>query len=177
MMEVEAKLKISSPDKYRKKARNLGKYLGKEKKVDDYYTLEEKGKYPRKSLRIRKMNGFYVVNFKQRIFYDNGVYAKKEVEFKVSDLKGFLSLIDDFGYRKWLRKEKITELYEIKKNFHIEINFVKGLGWFIEVEYLANSQNMKTAKNEVLKIVKKLGGNSRNIEREGYTKMLWNKKT
>ena len=34
MIEVEAKLKISSPDKYRKKARNLGKYLGKEKKVE-----------------------------------------------------------------------------------------------------------------------------------------------
>jgi len=34
--------------------------------------------------------------------------------------------------RKWLRKEKRCEIYTIKKNFHIELNHVKNLGWFVE---------------------------------------------
>ena len=125
MIEVEAKVKISSPDEFRKKIKLIGKYKGKEKKVDDYYTIEELNQYPKKSLRIRRRKGFYEINFKQRVSYDHSVYAKKEVEFKVSNLDGFLNLIKDFGFKKWLRKEKKTELYQNNKNFHIEINNVK----------------------------------------------------
>jgi len=176
MIEVEAKIRISSPEEFRKRARALGKYVGKVKKVDDYYTLDSKGRYPKKSLRVRKVGRQSVVNFKSRVSYKNGVHAKREVEFRVSDIKGFLALIDDFGYRKWLMKEKVTELYRIGKDFHIEINLVRGLGWFVEVEYLTEERGVKRARAEVFKIVKKLGASEKDIVKDGYTKMLWDKK-
>lgn len=175
MIEVEAKLKISNPDYIRKKIKSLGKFVGVQKKVDDYYTLESLGYFPKKSLRIRHKDNVYEVNFKKRISDTDKVYAKNETEFQIKNIDSFVNLILDFGFKKWLRKEKTTELYKIKNNFHIELNNVKGLGWFIEVEYLCNKSDIKVARSSVLKIVEDLGFHKKDIVQDGYTKLLWNK--
>lgn len=176
MIEVEAKIAISNPKKYRQEAKKLGKFICRKKKVDDYYTLQSLKSYPKKSLRVRKMGSFYVINFKKGLSYKDGIHAKKETEFRVSDLKGFLSLIEDFGFRKWLTKVKESESYEIKKNFHIEINNVSKLGWFLEIEYLvSNEKEISRARREILKVIDRLGAGRKNIIRDGYTKMFWDK--
>jgi len=173
MIEVESKVKIKNPEAFRKKIRALAKYKGKVKKVDDYYTLEPKSHYPKKSLRIRKLNSHYQINFKQRELYLKGVHAKKETEFTASKIEDFLALIKDFGFRKWLTKEKITYLYQIKKNFHIELNNVKKLGWFLEIEYLTVPSKIKQARREILKVMEKLKISKKDAIKDGYTKMLW----
>jgi len=176
MIEVEAKVRISNPSLIRERARKLGEYLGKQGKIDDYYSLENNG-YPKKSLRIRKLNGTYQINFKQRLKSKSKVDSKNEVEFKASNIKDFLALIHEFGFKKWIRKEKHSEIYEIKNNLHIELNDVRGLGWFAEVECLVSNQSeVENARKEVLKAIKQLGLNKKNIVKSGYTKMLWDKR-
>jgi adenylate cyclase class 2 len=179
MIEVETKIRVSDVNKIRDKLKSLGKYEGKESKTDDYYTLEPLESYPKKSLRIRKKKGFYEINFKRRISYDSGIHAKKEIEFKASNIADFILLIEDFGFKKWLRKEKETELYKIKNNFHLELNKVKGLGWFLEIEYLAdeNKRSIQNAEKEVARIIRELGVRNSEIVKDGYTKMLWDKKS
>ena len=178
MIEVEAKIRISSKqelDKFRSLARKLGKYVGRIDKIDEYYTLQSLKEYPKKSLRIRRFGRVHIVNFKQRISYVDGIYAKNETEFQVSDISGFLRLIKDFGFKHWLTKEKTTELYRIKPNLHIEINNVKHLGWFVEVEYIARRHEIRRARSEVHALVRKLGAKKREIIKTGYTKILWDK--
>lgn len=177
MIEVEAKIRISDPSAFRAKIKKIAKFVRKEKKIDDYYTLESLGRYPTKSLRIRKQGEDYEINFKQKISYVHGVHAKKEHEFFVSDLQSFLRLIKDFGFKHWLRKEKMTELYRIKKNFHIEVNHVKHLGWFLEVEYLSTEKYIEKARKDVVETIKAFSIAEKDIIKEGYTKMLWEKKT
>jgi len=176
MIEVEAKARISNPAPWKKKILKLGKYVGVEKKVDEYYTLESPFHYPKKSLRIRTMKGKAIVNFKHLLSYHHKVFAKQEVEFDLHDVSGFLALIHDFGYRLWLRKEKETWLYRITKNFHIELNKVKGLGWFIEVEYLCTPEKINGARKEVIEVMKRLGIPEKDFVKEGYTKLLWDQK-
>jgi adenylate cyclase class 2 len=175
MIEVEAKVSVKNPETARKKAKILGKFIGRERKIDDYYTLENLKNYPKKSLRIRKVDGYHIVNFKQPAGYRGGIWAKKEVEFKVSNIGDFLRLIGDFGFKKWLTKEKECEIFDIRKNFQIELNRVKGLGWFIEVEYLAEKKDIAKARKEVYDILKKLGYSKSDAIKEGYTKQLWDK--
>ncbi len=176
MIEVEAKARIKNPEKYKKMALEIGRYCGKENKKDDYYTLEDLGHYPEKSLRIRKRRGFFEVNFKQKIHFAKGVHAKYENEFKLSKIDDFLALVNDFGFRKWLKKEKISYIYEINKNFHIELNKIKNLGWFLEVEYLCSKEkDISKASKSVLGVMKKFGIGRKEIIGKGYTKMLWDK--
>ena len=75
-----------------------------------------------------------------------------------------------------MKKDKITELYRIKKNFNIELNYVKRLGWFLEVVYLSDMKNINKARKEVVKVMNKLGIDEKDIIKDGYTKMLWNLK-
>lgn len=175
MIEVEAKIRISNPDIFRKKVGKIARFVNKEKKVDDYYTLESLKRYPMKSLRIRKIRSIHVINFKERLSYVKGVHAKNEREFILRDVGPFLDLIKDFGFRRWLRKDKSSETYEINKNFHIEINYVKYLGWFLEIEYLCEKKDISFARKKVLEIIAQLGIRKEQIEKEGYTKMLWDK--
>jgi len=175
MIEVEAKFRIRDVNYFKKEVSRIAKYVGKERKVDDYYTLQKFKGYPKKSLRVRNHNGKWEINFKQRLSYKDGIYAKKETEFNVKDVSRFIKLISDFGFRKWLRKEKVTELYKIKKNFHIEINHVFGLGWFLEIEYLAEENEIRYAKKEVGRILSLLEIDKKELVKEGYTKLLWDR--
>jgi predicted adenylyl cyclase CyaB len=175
MIEVESKARIVNPERFRILAQKIGRYKGKERKVDDYYTLENLKKYPEKSLRIRKKSGKFHINFKQRISYNEGVYAKRETEFEIVNLEDFVRLLNEFGFKRWLTKEKYTELYEIRKNFHIELNHLKKLGWFIEVEYLCNKKQIDMARKEVVKTMEYLGLKKNDIVKEGYTRLLWNR--
>ena len=153
MIEVESKISVKNPSSIRNKAKKLGKYTDTEIKIDDYYTQEKTDHYPRESIRIRKVDGFHIANFKQRLSYAKGVHAKNELEYKVENIKEFFELIKDFGFKKWVRKEKRCEIYEIKKNFHIELNHVKSLGWFVEIEYLVkNKSSINKARKEVFEV-------------------------
>ena len=179
MIEVESKVNISERElrEIRQEIGKLGKFEKKEKKIDDYYTLENLKSYPKKSLRIRKQGKGYTVNFKQSISYEKGIHAKKETEFHVDDVGGFLALIKDFGFKMWLRKEKESEVYHVHENLHIEINNVKGLGWFLEIEYLAkDKKEIKKAEREIENLRKLLGINNKQIVKDGYTKQLWEKR-
>ncbi len=179
MIEVEAKVKINSRDlkKIKDKISKLSSFVKKEKKIDNYYTLSLLDKYPKKSLRIRKRSGFYEVNFKRSYKYKSKVHAKNEVEFRVSDIAHFLALIHDFGFKKWLTKVKISYIYRIKPNLHIELNYLKYLGWFIEVEYLISKKSqIAKARSQVSSVLKSLGFSQKEIIKDGYTKLLWDKK-
>ena len=178
MIEVEAKVKINNGNikAIKSKISKISYFLKKEKKIDNYYTLSSLDKYPKKSLRIRKRSGFYEVNFKKSLSYKKNVHAKKEVEFRVSDINHFLALISDFGFKKWLTKIKISYIYKIKPNLHIELNYLKNLGWFIEVEYLVSKKlQIPKARFQVSLVLKELGFIQKEIIEDGYTKLLWEK--
>ncbi len=178
MIEVETKVFLGdkSLDDARKRAKEIGNYLGALTKIDDYYTLEDLNHFPKKSLRVRRVGGFYIVNFKRRLSFKDSIHAKKEVEFEASDIRCFLKLIADFGFKKWLTKEKTCEIYKIKGNFHIELNNVKGLGWFAEVEYLVDDESeIEAARKEVLSVMERMGYKKKDFVKQGYTKLLWNK--
>lgn len=171
-VEVESKIRVDDVKEARRKIKQIAKFVKSEEKVDDYYSLE-KGRYPKKSLRVRDKGKKREVNFKQWRSYRQGIWAKKEVEFEVSDLRNFFDLLDDFGFRKWMSKKKKTELYRTKDGVSIELNYVEKLGWFIEIEMLCNEKNVDSARKRIRKIMDELGVKKSFVEKRGYTKMLW----
>jgi len=174
-IEVETKIKIKNPKEARKRIKKIAKFVRIENKRDEYYSLEKKG-YPKKSLRVRNKGKIREVNFKQWISYKDGIHAKRESEFNVSDLKDFFGLIKDFGFKKWLTKSKKTELYITKDGINIELNKVKKLGWFIEVEILCKESEIKKSRDRITKIMNNLRYKREETEKKGYTKMLWKNK-
>lgn len=173
-IEVETKIPFKEKDlnSVKEKIKKIAKFVKKQTKKDDYYTLEY-FQYPEKSLRVRDMGKVREVNFKKRISFVNGIHAKKEVQFEISDLDGFFELINDFGFRKWLHKEKTTELYKTRSGVNIELNYVKKLGWFLELEVLCPMKEINSARKKISDVRSALGFSEKDSEVRGYTKQLW----
>ena len=181
-LEVETKVKISDVKSLRNKIKKIAVLEKKESRGDDYFALQKKG-YPKKAFRIRFNGKKYVVNFKKRRknLFTKDIVVKEEFEFELSDLKhfdNFLALLQDFGFKEWVKKRKTTEGYLHKKDKRIviEINYVQHLGYYMEIEYLAQEKEVKKAKEKIKQTLKELGIKPNEIDNVGYTKRLYEKK-
>jgi len=184
-LEVETKLAIpeSEVSKVRERILKIAKFEKKGVKADDYFAIQKKG-YPKKAFRIRAMNDEYEVNFKKWLkkYWTREIVVKQEFEFKLKgkeQVGDLLSLFKDLGFSEWVRKIKKNEtyLYNKDKRLGIELNKVKNLGWFMEIEYLAKKNEIKAARNKIMMVLKELKMPLEWVDNTGYTKMLWYKGT
>jgi len=161
--EVESKIRIKDYSAIKKKVSGIATPVKKFVKSDDYYALFPAGKsrvYPSKAFRIRHVmpGGFFVVNFKKwrRELFDDHIVVKEEFEFSFDnrdDLDSFLSLVKDLGFKKWVSKHKVSEVFSYRKdkNLHIELNNLEFHGFTnISVEITNGTNiNLRTWKESV----------------------------
>ena len=182
-LEVETKIKLDKDEvaDIRKKIKRIARLQKKESRGDDYFALKRKG-YPKKAFRIRKKPDKYEVNFKKWLkkYWSKDVIVKQEFEFTLNnkdDVDDLLALFKDLNFVQWMKKRKTSESYIHKKDKRIiiEINKVAHLGYFIEIEYLCQPNEMQKAKKKIRQVLKELGIKQKQIDNTGYTKMLWDR--
>jgi adenylate cyclase, class 2 len=181
-LEVETKVRIKNVDALRKKIQKIAKLEKKESRADDYFALKRKIRrhgYPKKAFRIRHTKKKSTVNFKRRLhkYWDDFIVVKEEFEFETENPDEFLSLMFDLGFKQWMKKFKTSESYLHKKDKRliIEINKVRHLGYFMEMEYLCQPNEMRKAKRKIMDALKELGITKEDVDNVGYTKRLWDK--
>lgn len=184
-LEVETKVKLENsqvPDLV-KRIKKIAKFKKKGMKEDDYFAIQKNG-YPKKAFRIRAADDTYEVCFKKwkTELWTPEVVVKQEFEFtlegkeKVQDL---LALFKDLGFKEWVKKIKRNETYTYNKNpkLSIEINHVKHLGYFMEMEYLCREKEAKKAIKLITDVLRELEIDFNQVDNTGYTRMLWYKGT
>jgi adenylate cyclase class 2 len=178
-LEVETKVKIDDYSSFKKKIEKIAKLSKKEIKIDNYFSINKKG-YPEKAFRVREKNNKYEINFKKWVkkYWTPYIVVKEEFEFGTDDPENLIFMMRDLGFSKWLKKEKKCLIYTYNKNkkASIELNKVKRLGNFIEVEYLCQAKELSKAKKTIMQILKELDIKKEQIDNTGYTKLLWKKK-
>ena len=98
-------------------------------------------------------------------YWTRDIAVKEEHEFEIESPEKFLELMRDLGFREWVKKIKTTEKYTHKKDpkIIIEINKVKHLGYFMEVEYIARKSEMKKAIKKIRNTLKELEIDPKNV--------------
>jgi len=184
-LEVETKVALRDDqiNSLRKRIQKIAKFKKKGQKTDDYFAIQKNG-YPKKAFRFRTMKDGVEVTFKRWLtkYWTKEVVVKQEFEFTLNgkDQKDdILELFEDFGFKEWVQKVKKNETYTYNKNpkLSIEINHVKHLGYFIEIEYLCQKRDMEKAIKAITDLLKELEIDFNQIDNTGYTKMLWYKGT
>jgi|SRR3989344_4288125 len=176
--EVESKIRIKNPNNMRKKLNEIARFLYRKKRADKYFTLD--ARYPKKAFRVRQELSSYIVNFKRWLkeLWDKEIVVKEEFEISLTkqELDTLLTLFKDLGFKEWIIKDKDCEIYEYNKDkkLHLELNKVKKLGWFLEVEYLCQKKEVNKAKKLIKEVIEELGLDKKDIDNTGYTKMIWN---
>lgn len=180
-LEVETKVNVYNPEAMRKRLLKIAKFVKNEKKGDDYFAIRRKG-YPKKAFRIRAKPDEFEINFKKWLknLWSDDIVVKQEFEFKLKgkeEVEDMLSLFRDLGFVEWMKKRKLSEVYQYKgdKRASIELNKVEHLGWYLEVEYLCQKHELQTAKKKIREVLKLLEINPKHIDNTGYTRMLWDR--
>lgn len=143
---------------------------------DTYFTDENMNFIQdRICLRTRKTNeDFLELTYKPKTDNNTEKYGKREVNLKL-DSKDYLDtkyIIEELGYIEYVSFKKHRKIYSKKINnfeYNIMIDKIEGVGDFIELEILANSDKEKEMLHNELDIfVKKIGCNKLREKEKPY---------
>jgi len=175
MFEIEAKVRLAETDFKRLRKEIPQRYAQKTEDVfskDAYYSDIKTF-----SLRIREKNSKGILNIKSKK-RGKGIEFNNEIELPLKSASGFHAFFKKIGIALRAKKVKKGEIFKSGK-MQIELNFVDDLGYFLEIETLAESESeIPAAKKALLKVFRRLGFNSDDFEKKYYLELLYpNRKT
>lgn len=173
-MEIEIRAKIGKP----KEITNL---LKKDKEVVFVGEKEEKDIYFKHStdterklvIRIRKTKKGDILTFKAKSTGDDTAWP--DVDLPLSDAKSLEKILRGSNYEEVITITKKRATYN-KKKFEINIDHIKELGWFIEIEGRGTQKQRKQIEKELNETLCLFGINQADIVRQGYVPLALAKK-
>lgn len=177
MIEVETKLKIDSTVQIEERIKELvGEYKGEKTEIDLYFDhsniqiLSGGG-----ALRVRDADGKYRLTYKGAK-KDDETTSRDEIEIGIESASEMIKILDELGFYELCQVKKLRKTYHLE-DLVITLDNVADLGEFIEVEGKAsNDQEFEAKKDEIFKLLKKLGLSTVAISQRSYLEMLLDKK-
>jgi adenylate cyclase class 2 len=127
------------------------------------------------ALRVRDSGGKYRLTYKGPK-KDDETTSRDEIEIGIESASEMIEILDELGFYE------IREVKKLRKTYHLEdliitLDNVDALGEFMEVEGKAsNDQEFEGKKDEIFKLLKKLGLSTDEISQRSYLEMLLDKK-
>ena len=183
--DIEIEIKISTDKKtfgkVKKYLKAHAKFVFSSKEVDKYYNAPHRDflelKHPEEYLRIRIKGGSGAVTYKKVYFNDDGWKTHAdEYESKINDTNQLEKIFSVLNFDNFLTIDKQRESYEFEDKFEIDLDTVKGLGCFVEIEATKDFGGRDATYNEIANFAKKLGLNPKNQDNDGYVLMMMKKK-
>jgi adenylate cyclase class 2 len=155
---------------------------------EDSYWVSPEGKLL-KELRIRKdreiegeipKNERFIVTYKAKRL-ESGVEINDEREFLIDNTEAFEELLRRLGFKPGIRKRKEGWAFRFPGTAAAEIpvtaelSELEGLGWFIELEIIAEDESRETVdtgRKRLLSLLESLGSGEDQIEDRYYSDML-----
>lgn len=177
MKEFEIQVKIEEMQPLLAVLAKDGEAKGEKHQVDEYYTPTHRDfiavRPANEWLRLRDSGGKTTVNYKiwNRDAQGKSTYAD-EFETAVADVAVMREIFARLNFKKICVVDKIRKTWKYRQ-YEIAIDSVKGLGDFVEVEYLTDDEaDPKRVIADMVEFLKSL--NCGRIERNqlGYPFML-----
>jgi len=189
-VEIEVKARLEESESVKQRLSSLGVFLHSYEKYDVYWNSA--GNVLPSGVRVRREiralggnagNETTLVTYKTKEITD-GIEVNDECEFSVSDARTFEGLLGLLGLKPGIKKEKRGWAWQVgaqeagQAPVLAELSDVKGLGWFIELEILAEDREEKIvaeSRKRLLDLLAELDIPSDRIEARPYSAMLWEK--
>jgi len=174
-MEVEVKFPLSKYDLEAIKA-SLSKTYTFIKKIvqEDIYFTHPSINFNDRVLRLRKENGKVTLTYKgPRVSYN--LKVREELEVEVSEFNEMKEILRRLGFIEVGLIRKIREVYSVN-GITVNLDFVEGLGYFIEIEVISDSTNLDLVTNKIKDIALSLGLNLKRALSISYFELLQEKR-
>ena len=140
-----------------------GKFKSESHQLDEYFSPAHRDfvavRPVNEWLRLRNSNGKYSINYKNwHREKDGKSYYCDEYETEIQDLTQFKNILNILNFKSLVRVDKVRKIWTYK-DYEIAVDFVKGLGDFIEIEYIGKDENVEPKKitEEMIKFFKNIG--------------------
>ncbi|MBN2874794.1 MAG: class IV adenylate cyclase [Spirochaetales bacterium] len=174
MYEVELKARVDNLVDVERRLSTFATFVRSVDKTDEYWHgpgwRSERGT---KGFRLRRDGKRSVVTLKSKSVSE-GIETNLETEFEVSDANAFRALVKRLSCEPYYSKQKTGVTYEYD-SCTIELVSVDGLGSFIEIECLLQSNDsflVRDAKARLRSILAKSGVSESSIEERGYAELI-----
>ena len=179
--EIELKAHVQNTEELRLLLSEKAEYLYAFEKNDKYWYAENMSLLP-SGLRIRSEKRLFpdkreesltLVTYKNKEVRD-GIEVNEEREFTVIPAPEFEEFLKRTGLKPGRSKEKRGWAFS-RDGITVELVEVKGLGWFVELEIIAEAKNEETftkGKKRLLDFLSGLGIKNEAIESRFYSEML-----
>jgi adenylate cyclase, class 2 len=182
-IEVEIKVSVSEEEflKIKEKLKEITKFVKTSEQSDEYFDLANRSflepKYPFEWISIRKRGNKNILDFK-RLYPPNTLEFTHCDEFDVEidnadKLAKIFSLID---LKSLVTVEKTREVYNFKDEIEIDMDYIKELGYFIEIEALKHFGNIEETRKKIFEFAKEIGLDTNNKVNRGYPYLLMQKR-
>lgn len=145
------------------------KFLNESKQVDTYYQssyrrfLKDNNEIINEWLRIGIRGNKKILNYKN--WYDN--YCD-EYEVEIDDENNLDKIFKILGLENIAVVDKVRKTYFYLNKYEIALDYVKNLGYFIEIEVKNYDTSFIEEYDKLLKLAKELNLNLDNIDKRGY---------
>jgi adenylate cyclase class 2 len=200
-IEIELKARIDDPQAVKEAISSLAHSEGAYEKNDVYwYPVNENSDVPPFGIRIRSESRCMyadginadcihtdsthaddektetLVTYKVQTKKD-GIEVNNEREFSISDAAPFEEILAMFGLKAGIGKHKKGWVWKDGGDppLTAELSEVRHLGWFVELEILADGTDEETvtvARSRLLSFLQKIGIDESKIEKRYYVEML-----
>lgn len=178
MTEIEIKAHVADPEKTEKLIAQIAVFKSESNKNDTYWKKESTPNEKPVKIRIREESGQTFVTYKRKEL-QGLIEVNDEQEFSISDGSAFEVLLRDLGFFPYISKNKKTKSYQFTSAegtaVTIELSELIGLGYFIEIEILAENPDLNETEKAQLILKETLslcGINESEIESRYYTDLL-----
>lgn len=169
-VETEIKIKISEKE-YNKLINffeNNAKFLTENRQLDTYYQPTYRkflnNKEINEWLRIGKRGNKKILNYKN---WHDHMYCD-EYEVEIDNSENLDKIFNILGLEEIVVVDKQRKTYLYLNKYEVALDYVKKLGYFIEIEVKNYSKNPIDEYNDLLKLAKRLNLSLNNIDKKGY---------
>lgn len=147
-----------------------------QRQEDTYYCPAEydvRRYMERKCVRVRSQNEIYTLDYKE-IINEESVYVQKIMEYstQISDPVSVDEILKHIGFRRTIviSKERVECRY--KNKYKIALDYVRDLGWFLEIELLECNADEAILEEQMRSILQELNVIEIRINKKGYSNMM-----
>lgn len=162
-IEIEIKVNIENSRPLIEFLEKNAQFESEKRQVDEYFSPVHRNfieiRPVKEWLRLRDANGKYSINYKNWHFDEDGKgHHCDEYEAKIEDLSQVKKILDVLDFKSIAKVDKLRKTWTYK-DYEIDVDSVKGLGDFVEIEYIGQDKNVdpKKVTEGMTNFIKSLG--------------------
>jgi predicted adenylyl cyclase CyaB len=182
-IEVEIKVSVSPEDFLRIKERlgRTAKFVKVSEQSDEYFDLANRSflsvEYPSEWISIRKRGNKSILNYKRFHPPNTLVFTHcDEYDVEISDPEKLAKIFSLIDLKSLVIVDKIREVYNYNDEIEIDMDFIKELGYFIEIEALKDFGGVEKTRERIIEFAYELGIDISNKVNRGYPYLLMKKR-